>query len=509
MVSATWSGPGSGWTTAANWSGGVVPDATAEFAGASPTSVTIPSSVSIGAIQLDAGAPAYSFSLQGSSGGLDFVGAGVVNNSSNRPNFGGSSGSFTFHNASNAANAVIAMTSISGVSFFDTASAGSASISAGAGIGFNDHSTAANATITANGACLLQFLGQSSAASATITSSGVLDFEDTSSAGNARITYTDAGSTRFTDQSTAGNAIIQGLSPNASLSFTDFSSAGNAQISTLKLGFSGHSTAGDATITYTASIRQSTFTGNSTAGNAALTINGSVQVNFAGTTGPAGDGKITAGSIAGVGIYALGQNELTVGSNNLSTEVSGVVSGTGGSLVHVGTGTLILSGINTYTGATTIASGALLVNGSIASSGLLDVESGAILGGAGTTSAVTVESGGTLSPGASALHTGILHTGNLSLTAGSTFRAELVGTSPGTDYDQVAIHGTVSLAGNLSTSFLTHFIPRKAAPSSSSITTVPIPLPARLAAVPKARRSKSTAPPTCSVMWAATATMSR
>ena len=47
---------------------------------------------------------------------------------------------------------------------------------------------------------------------------------------------------------------------------------------------------------------------------------------------------------------------MIVGSNDLSTEVSGVISGAGGSLVKTGAGTLILTGANTYTGGTTITS---------------------------------------------------------------------------------------------------------------------------------------------------------
>ncbi|MFX9762094.1 autotransporter-associated beta strand repeat-containing protein, partial [Acinetobacter baumannii] len=62
---------------------------------------------------------------------------------------------------------------------------------------------------------------------------------------------------------------------------------------------------------------------------------------------------------AGGGSYALGANQLTVGSNNSTTEVSGIISGSGGSLVKVGTGTLTLSGANTYSGGTTINGGTL------------------------------------------------------------------------------------------------------------------------------------------------------
>jgi hypothetical protein len=61
-------------------------------------------------------------------------------------------------------------------------------------------------------------------------------------------------------------------------------------------------------------------------------------------------GGMTAGSIEGAGAYFLGSKSLTVGGNNLSTEVSGIIAdggfngGTGGLLVKVGSGTLLLSG---------------------------------------------------------------------------------------------------------------------------------------------------------------------
>ena len=66
--------------------------------------------------------------------------------------------------------------------------------------------------------------------------------------------------------------------------------------------------------------------------------------------------------------YNLGSKQLTVGSNNLSTTVNGVIEdhfrggGVGGSLVKVGTGTLTLTGANTYSGGTTINQGAIAVN---------------------------------------------------------------------------------------------------------------------------------------------------
>jgi autotransporter-associated beta strand protein len=79
-------------------------------------------------------------------------------------------------------------------------------------------------------------------------------------------------------------------------------------------------------------------------------------------------GGMTAGSIEGAGTYNLGSKTLTVGGNDLSTEVSGTMAdggengGTGASLIKVGTGQVILSGLNTYTGRTTVAGGVLSVS---------------------------------------------------------------------------------------------------------------------------------------------------
>jgi autotransporter-associated beta strand protein len=80
--------------------------------------------------------------------------------------------------------------------------------------------------------------------------------------------------------------------------------------------------------------------------------------------------------------------QLTVGSNNLSTRFSGIIDdqGFGGSLAKVGTGKLVLSGANNYSNGTTISGGALLVGnrrGSATGSGAVQVLSG-ILGGAGS-----------------------------------------------------------------------------------------------------------------------------
>ena len=67
----------------------------------------------------------------------------------------------------------------------------------------------------------------------------------------------------------------------------------------------------------------------------------------------------TLGALTGTRNLALGSGTVSIGNNHLGTTYSGVLSGTGGSLVKIGNGTLTLSGANSYTGTTSVNSGTL------------------------------------------------------------------------------------------------------------------------------------------------------
>jgi autotransporter passenger strand-loop-strand repeat protein len=190
-----------------------------------------------------------------------------------------------------------------------------------------------------------------------------------STAGNA--TIDNDAYMNFYDTSTAGSSQ---LSNGGDIWFNDYTTAGSALISTTGFTyFMGHSTAGLAQLTTSNAPQGGAvfFLGNSTAGNASLINVGSGYVDFSQTTGPGGDHKISAGSIAGAGAFHLGSDQLTVGADNTSTTVSGAIQdgglggGVGGSLVKTGTGTLTLSGSNSYTGGTTILNGTLRINTAI------------------------------------------------------------------------------------------------------------------------------------------------
>ncbi|WP_171471971.1 autotransporter-associated beta strand repeat-containing protein [Frigoriglobus tundricola] len=146
------------------------------------------------------------------------------------------------------------------------------------------------------------------------------------------------------------------------------------------------------------------------------------------------------------GAFNLGVDATIDTAASTTLSISSVVndSSNGYGLTKTSAGTLELDAANTYSGATTVSAGTLRVNGSIAASTGVTVASGATLGGSGTAPAVTVSSAGTLAPGNSP---GVLHTGALAFVSGATYSVALDGTTVGTQYDQTAVTGTVTLAG--------------------------------------------------------------
>ena len=406
-----------------------------------------------------------------------------------------SGATLTFNDTSTAANAIIINNNLGATTFGttgSTATAGNATITDNSGgtTTFNAMTTAGASTITNDSGGSLVFNDSSNGGTATIGNSGTMTFNNTSSAGAATITNTGAGTLTFNDTSTAGSAGITNL---AIMTFSDTASAGSANIDNEgpsgSITFNNTSTTGSAAITNGGSLTFNdtsaaatsvivssgliTFNNSSTAGAATITtiVGGTTKFLASSTGGNARfitnaggifdmsgltDGGMTAGSIEGAGNYFLGGNALTVGSNNLSTTVTGLISdggsggGAGGSLIKVGTGTLTLTDTEAYTGATTIDGGALNINGSIALSSGVAINSGGTLEGTGVVSSTMVNSGGMLSPGTPGVPgTSMSIAGNLAFQSGALYVIYLNPSST----TMANVSGTASLAGTVEAFF--------------------------------------------------------
>ena len=154
-------------------------------------------------------------------------------------------------------------------------------------------------------------------------------------------------------------------------------------------------------------------------------------------------------TVSGATLALGGNDDLTVNGTGDTLISAGISGGMGSDFIKDGTGTLTLTGPNTYDGATIVNGGTLLVNGSYTGMGDATVNNGGTLGGTGIiNSSVTVNAGGTLAPGNGGNTTGILTTGALTLAPISNFQVDINGTTPGTGYDQITATGAVTITGS-------------------------------------------------------------
>jgi len=124
-----------------------------------------------------------------------------------------------------------------------------------------------------------------------------------------------------------------------------------------------------------------------------------------------------------------------------------------------GSGTMELTGSNSYTGVTLVTGGKLIVHGNISTS-VTTVQTGGTIGGSGTVGSLIVQAGGTVAPGNSP---GVL-TVDGDYSQSGTLALEINGLSAGSLHDQVVIDrsagdGAVALSGDLSVLFGSGYVP--------------------------------------------------
>lgn len=196
-----------------------------------------------------------------------------------------------------------------------------------------------------------------------------------------------------------------------------------------------------------------TLTGNNTYTGGTTLKGGVLSLGSAGAIGSSGTITFSGGTLqqtaANTTDYSsrfsnAANQQYKIDINGQTGTLASALTSVGGSFLKSGSGTLMLTGTNTYTGETRVSSGMLVVNGMLAASGQVVVENGATIGGSGTVGALTVLFGGIIAPGNSP---GILNTGDY--TQEGTLSVELNGTIAGTEYDQINVTGAVVLSGDL------------------------------------------------------------
>jgi autotransporter-associated beta strand protein len=284
---------------------------------------------------------------------------------------------------------------------------------------------------------------------------------------------------RFTNNGVVNAYLSNGVNLHSGDAVGDTVNSGVLQASngaTLTLGSANINNTDGAIQALTGSIVK--LNGSAITGGELIAINGSIQYSsFGSLTASArvevfGTGNFdisgapaTVGSIEGDGNIFLGGKSLTEGTTNLSTTLAGViqdggVSGSGGgSLTKVGTGTLRLSGANTYTGGTMVNDGRLLANnttGSGTGSGAVTVTNttNTVLGGTGTIGGpVTVNNLAALLGGDATTATGALKVANnVTMNTGSVI--ELVLGASGAHSTLTRTGGTWTFAPNQRFTFI-------------------------------------------------------
>ncbi len=232
---------------------------------------------------------------------------------------------------------------------------------------------------------------------------------------------------------------------------------------------------GTLTLTNTNTYTGATAINGGTLSIASIT-NGGVAGNLGNSTNAAGNLVLGGGSLLYTGANGSTDRNFTL-TNSTTSEInisnatttltiSGTSASTSGALTKNGSGTLVLSGNNGHSGATTINAGTLVLSGTNTGSAIT-INSGASLLGSGSLGTTTVNSGGKIAPGAAAATVGSLTVAGLTLNSGGTYTWDMSNATgaAGTGWDRIVNSGLLTI-GATSGSQFTIAITSNGAPSN-------------------------------------------
>jgi fibronectin-binding autotransporter adhesin len=307
---------------------------------------------------------------------------------------------------------------------------------------FWSDATAGNATINNyNGYVLFDYTSTADNAQINNHNGGIIDFFTYASAGTAHILNDSGSSITLEGASTADQATIVNQATanvdisqntNTSVAIGNISGAGDVYLgsNTLVVGSNnGDDSIGALHDSYGpafADLGVTAETGGSLLkeGTGTLVLSGNSDYT-GGTTIAAGTLQVGTGGTTGAILGTVADSGSLVFERSDSYDFTGAVSGSG-SLTQAGTGTLMLSGTNTYTGGTSIASGTLQLGdggasgsvvGAIADGGNLSIDRSDtyVLGNAVSGSGRLTQVGS----GTTVINTTQGYTGGTTITAGT------------------------------------------------------------------------------------------
>lgn len=233
-----------------------------------------------------------------------------------------------------------------------------------------------------------------------VTANGNLTFSGVVS-GTGGLSKGGTGSLTLSGANTYTGGTILG---NGTLNINNASAIGTGTLNISGSTTIDNTSAGDITLS---TNNKQDWNGDFTyAGSLGRNLNlgtGNVGLNSATRTVTVSAGTLTVGGIISEGV-ATGPGDKKEGVLTPSIDPPSLIDppdppdGSGAGITKAGAGTLILSGANTYTGATTVNAGKLFINGnSSAATGAVSVNnSGTVLGGTGTVGGSVTVGGGAI-----------------------------------------------------------------------------------------------------------------